>query len=79
MVVPEKADFPSVDVAVGYVKKAYETENEDDTLIPFSDAVDVIFDYARKINHPLANKGAHNPSSEGNEIEIRCRNAGTTL
>ena len=54
LLVPEERDFPSVDDALFYVKTQYETQ--DDPLIPFSEAVDAILDYAKAINHPLANK-----------------------
>jgi len=58
LIVPEKQNFPSVDAALEYVKKKFQTQ--EDNLISFSDAVDVILDYAKEINHPLADKAVEN-------------------
>lgn len=58
LIVPEKQNFPSLDVALEYVKKKFQTQEEN--LISFSDAVDVILDYAKEINHPLFYKAVEN-------------------
>jgi hypothetical protein len=56
LIVPEKQDFPSLNAALEYVKNQYETQDE--PLISFEKAVDVILDYAKEINHPLAHLAA---------------------
>ncbi len=58
LIVPEIKDFPSVDAALEHVKKQYETQ--DYTLLSFEEAVGVILDYAKEINHPLADKAGEN-------------------
>lgn len=58
LIVPEKQVFPSVDAALDYVKKQY--EKKDENLISLYEAVDVILDYAKEINHPLADKAVEN-------------------
>ena len=54
LIVPQKQDFPSLDAALLHVKKQYGTQ--DDNLISLNKAVDVILDYAKETNHPLAYK-----------------------
>lgn len=58
LIVPEKQDFPSVDAALEHVKNQYKTQ--DDNLISLEEAVCVILDYAKEINHPLVNKALEN-------------------
>jgi len=58
LIVPEKQNFPSLEVALEYVKKKF--QKKEDNLIPFEDAVGVILDYANEINHPLFYKAVEN-------------------
>ena len=58
LIVPEIKDFSSLDAALSYVKNHYEMQ--DDALISFEKAVGVILDYAKEINHPLADKAVEN-------------------
>ncbi|MBC8234799.1 hypothetical protein H8E77_35085 [bacterium] len=58
LIVPEIKDFPSLDAVLEYVRNQYETQ--DDNLTSLEDAVDVILNYAKEINHPLADKAVKN-------------------
>jgi len=58
LIVPEKQDFPSVDAALKHIKNQYEMQ--DDALISFEEAVGLILDYAKEINHPLTDKAVEN-------------------
>ena len=58
LIIPDKQNFPSLDAALEHVKNQYETQ--DDNLISLYEAVDVILDYAKEINHPLTDKAVEN-------------------
>jgi hypothetical protein len=58
LIIPEKQNFPSVAAALEHVKNQYETQ--DNNLISLYEAVGVILDYAKEINHPLADKAGEN-------------------
>ena len=58
LIVPEAQHFPSLDAALEHVKKQYDMQ--DDALISLEKAVGVILDYAKEINHPLADKAVEN-------------------
>ena len=58
LIVPERLDFPSVDAAIEHVKHQYVEQRDD--YISFDEAVDVILEFAKEINHPLALTASRN-------------------
>ena len=50
LIVPEESDFPTVDAAIEHVKHQY--VEQCDNYISFDEAVDVILEFAKEINHP---------------------------